>query len=142
MVSFLQNVARQFKVAITGTIGCGVPVKVQCPMPTQSPFVHLLDGAPCQGLTAAQLAWAEWITQHPVSPQHNVGYPDYPQIHNTSFFIDDEGKVLGEYTKRNLWHSERWVRLKGHTLTLLVTLFTQGSSLTTSSKPSLARLAR
>lgn len=78
-------------------------------MPAESPFVHLLGGPPPKALTDAQQSWAEWVQHHLVDVEAKVGHARYPQIHNTSVFIDDEGQVLGEYAKQNLWHPERYV---------------------------------
>lgn len=75
------------------------------PFPTSSPFEHLLNAnaKPGDKITPAQLEWAKWLEQHPATVEDNAA----PVLHNTAFFIDDNGTVLGEYVKANLWHPER-----------------------------------
>lgn len=93
--------------AITGSIGFGtLPSSSTTPFPTSDPFAHLL-AAPVQGLTPAQQEWADWVAAHPISSTALFNEPNSPVVYNTSVFVDDEGKLLGIYEKRNLWHPER-----------------------------------
>lgn len=38
----------------------------------------------------------------------NAGHPQAPILHNTAFYIDENGELIGEYIKKNLWHPERY----------------------------------
>lgn len=72
------------------------------PVPSHSPFEHLLDPNHT-GLTQAQKDWCTWITAYKSDIPPNFR----PTVNNTAFFIDDTGKLLATYDKRNLWHPER-----------------------------------
>ena len=36
---------------------------------------------------------------------HKDGKTGEDQLHNVAYFIDDGGKILGRYQKKNLWYS-------------------------------------
>jgi predicted amidohydrolase len=106
LTSFLQALSKRHSISIVGTIvhGTHPPSAGNAAFPTGSPFEHLLSGAKPGGkITPAQLEWAKWLQQHPSSAEEN----SEPVLHNTAFFIDENGDLLGEYIKENLWHPER-----------------------------------
>jgi predicted amidohydrolase len=101
--AFLAALARTHSVAVVGTIVHGniPPAALHAPLPTGSPFEHLLTRG-VGGITPAQRAWAVWLETHPQSYAEEV-----PVLHNTAFFIDADGELKGSYVKQNLWHPER-----------------------------------
>ncbi len=68
-------------------------------MPRRSPFSHLLDGRPSP--TPEQNEWAQWMKVYVQTEETQ------PILTNEAFFIDENGEMIGAYTKRNLWHPER-----------------------------------
>lgn len=54
-----------------------------------------------------QKAWIDWLDRNMTDNVENAGHPQAPVLHNTAFYIDEEGNLIGEYVKRNLWHPER-----------------------------------
>ncbi|WOO82226.1 putative nitrilase [Vanrija pseudolonga] len=107
LTSFLQTLAKQHHISIVGTIVHGVlPESAafsHAAFPSGSPFEHLHANTNPGKITPAQLEWAKWLEQHPATVEDNAR----PVLSNTAFFIDENGNVVGEYVKQNLWHPER-----------------------------------
>lgn len=86
----LKSLAKQYKVALVGTILVG------------SPHESLnLPSYPVGSLEGEE--WKQWLfayTADETTP---------PTMFNQAFFIDDNGEMIGSYHKRNLWHPERFV---------------------------------
>ncbi|ODN77925.1 hypothetical protein L202_05025 [Cryptococcus amylolentus CBS 6039] len=107
LLAFFQELAKEHKVALVGTIVHGS--RSNAPFPQVNPFSHIplrsgsSTSAEHSKITSAQLEWAKYFEQHPLSTEEGVE----PVAKNIAFFIDDEGKAVGEYVKQNLWHPER-----------------------------------
>lgn len=111
--AFLKRLAQKYRIGIVGTIVHGtLPAPTDDPFPTVDPFTHLTPETALAERTAPtpeQRAWVEWLGRNMTDRVENAGHPQAPVLHNTAFFIDDHGEVIGEYIKRNLWIPERWV---------------------------------
>lgn len=46
--------------------------------------------------------WKAWLKGYTVDEERP------PTVYNRAFFIDETGKLVGSYHKRNLWHPERY----------------------------------
>lgn len=107
LTSFLQQLAKQYNVAICGTIVYGeIPEATgRHAFPETSPFTHLLDEKhESNGITPEQLEWARYLEQYPETSEE----VSEPVLKNTAVFLEaGTGKIIGRYTKRNLWHPER-----------------------------------
>ena len=105
LTSQLQTLAKRHSIAIVGTIvHYKPPDSLSTPLPSDSPFDPPSSSSKAQHhQTPAQLEWAKYLESHPSTAEEN----SEPILHNTAFFIDDTGALLGEYVKRNLWHPER-----------------------------------
>ncbi|KAL7420791.1 hypothetical protein Q5752_004744 [Cryptotrichosporon argae] len=107
LFEFVQSLAKQHAIAIVGSIVVSSFPPTRPAPPAVSPFAHVpLGGAPAppaRRITDAQLAWAKYLEAYPATAEERAE----PVLHNTAFFIDERGDVVGRYIKRNLWHSER-----------------------------------
>ncbi|WVQ95307.1 hypothetical protein IAU59_002402 [Kwoniella sp. CBS 9459] len=117
LTTYLQSLAKKYNVCLVGTIVHGTREAGSAgaaDLPSVSPFEHIPSSSSSSSnasgikgkhgtITPAQLEWAKYLQQHPVSAEEN----SQPVIYNTAFFIDEHGQVLSEYVKKNLWHPER-----------------------------------
>ena len=107
--------AKKHGIAIVGSIVVSTFPDSRPAPPSSSPFEHIaIDGAAPRGapgarkISAAQLEWAKYLEAYPETAEEK----GEPVLHNTAFFIDEHGEVVGRYIKRNLWHSERCVTVR------------------------------
>lgn len=70
------------------------------PRPPKSDPIYLSD--PEESLSARK----EWYTYFVEAGQSLEDDSHYTLI-NEAFYIDSDGKKVGNYTKKNLWHPER-----------------------------------
>ncbi|WWC98270.1 hypothetical protein V866_005161 [Kwoniella sp. B9012] len=105
LLTFLRDLAKTHRIALCGTIVHGTREEGAAPIPSSSPFSHipLHTSHKSPSISPAQLEWGKYLEAHPLSTEESA----QPTLYNTAFFIDDEGEVVGEYTKKNLWHPER-----------------------------------
>ncbi|ORX40909.1 carbon-nitrogen hydrolase [Kockovaella imperatae] len=95
LTAHLQDLAKKHNISIVGTIVHGkLPSSHSAALPSVSPFTSS---------DAARKEWVEYLKANPPSDEQVAE----PTLHNTAFFIDENGRVLGEYIKKNLWHPER-----------------------------------
>ncbi|WWC65305.1 uncharacterized protein I303_107922 [Kwoniella dejecticola CBS 10117] len=111
LLTFLQTLAKIHGIALCGTIVHGTREEGAGPIPDSNPFDHISThtaksthtNTKQPGITPAQLEWAKYLEKHPLSTEESA----QPVLYNTAFFIDEKGELIGEYTKKNLWHPER-----------------------------------
>lgn len=87
-----------------------LPEETDDPFPADDPFTHLSADyvlPDMKSTSAEQKAWIDWLGRNMTDKVENAGHPQAPILHNTAFFIDENGEVVGEYIKANLWHPER-----------------------------------
>jgi hypothetical protein len=97
---WIAEYAKRYSIAITGTIVHGTNNALPIP-PTSDP-ICLSD--PEESL----LARIEWYTYFEEAG-HGLEDDSHYTLINEAFYIDSVGKKVGKYTKKNLWHPERYV---------------------------------
>ncbi|WVQ86140.1 hypothetical protein IAT38_008308 [Cryptococcus sp. DSM 104549] len=93
LLAFLQDLAKHHSICIVGSIVHAAREDL-APTPKNSPFAHIpltTQSRPTK-ITAAQLEWAKYLEQHPLTPEETAE----PTLRNTAFFIDETGKVIGQ----------------------------------------------
>ncbi len=112
LISFIVGLAREHEISIVGSIVQGTLPEsaLGSPFPSASPFSHIplhsSVGFISGKITESQLAWAKYLQQYPQSAKEDAE----PVLRNTALFIEGaSGQIQGEYSKRNLWHPERYV---------------------------------
>ncbi|EJT48227.1 hypothetical protein A1Q1_02793 [Trichosporon asahii var. asahii CBS 2479] len=95
-----QRLAKSHRVGIVGSIVHGVlPETTEDPFPTSDPFTHL--SAECSlpdrcTTSPEQQAWIDWLARNMTDKVENAGHPQAPILHNTAFYIDENGELIGE----------------------------------------------
>ncbi|WWC72698.1 uncharacterized protein I206_106662 [Kwoniella pini CBS 10737] len=105
LLTFFKNLAKKNKISICGTIVHGKREEGFEPFPQVNPFEHITSSSLTNNnkITSSQLEWAKYLEKNPLINEEDSN----PILYNIAFFINDNGDLIGEYTKKNLWHPER-----------------------------------